>query len=243
MLGRRGSNNHPMNQTTRSVKLSAKQSSRLAAYFAAGVAASMATTSESEGAIVYFNVDPDKTINSGESMSFGNINLSNGTYTFNSFFGESFELSLQNFGAVSLYNGYGSGSINWGLNGGYDVLKLESGDPISSAITQWNNGYGYLTKNGNGPWTSGGDAYAALRISAGGSDYNYGWVNINFDALTPTATITGFAFETTANTPIAAGAVPEPSTVALAGVAALILGGSAYVRSRRRREEEQKEAA
>ena len=176
-------------------------------------------------------------------MSFGNINLGNGTYTFNSYAGESFALRLEQFGpSNSLYNGAGSGSVYWGSGGGY-VLKLVSGDPISSAITPWNSGYGYLTKNGNGPWFSGGDAYAALRISAGGSDYNYGWVNINYDALTPTATITGFAFETTANTPIAAGAVPEPSTVALAGIAALVMGGSAYVRSRRRREEEQKEAA
>ena len=234
-----------MLRTPHSRPLSAKQSARLGAYLATGVAASMGVCSDAEAAIVYFDVDPDRTILGGQRMIFGNINLANGTYSTGAYSGGSFALTLQQFGQVSLYNGYGNGSVLWGISGGY-VLNLGFGDSISSAITSWDYGYGYLTKNGNGPWTAGANAYAALRFSAGGSDYYYGWANIIYDASTPSATITGFAFEDQVNTAILAGdqggpaAVPEPGTWA---AAALLAGGATFLRWRRRRDEAQKEAA
>jgi len=65
------------------------------------------------------------------------------------------------------------------------------------------------------------NGYYGVRFSAGGSDYNYGWVSV-----TKTGTSLTFgqaSVETTINTPIAAGAVavPEPSTcvMVLAGLA------------------------
>ena len=205
----------------------------------------MAASSEADAAIVFFNVNPSQTIGANESVRFGNINLTNGTFTLNSTTDPDFALRF--FGGTSLYNSSG-GSIDWGLNGfGGDVLKLSYGASINpTAITSWGGGYDYLTQGGSGPWTGGANAYAALRINAGGGNFNYGWVSINYDTAGPTATITGFAFEDQVNTAILAGdqgapaAVPEPGTWA---AAALLMGGATYLGWRRRRDEAQKEAA
>ncbi|MFN6340043.1 MAG: hypothetical protein ACK41W_15125 [Cyanobacteriota bacterium] len=140
-------------------------------------------------------------------------------------------------GDVTSARGSGGGSIEWGLAGSR-VAKLSYGATIdSSAITSWDSGYDYLTSGGTGPWTGGANAYAALRIDAGGGTFNYGWVSINYDTAGPTATISGFAFEDQVNTAILAGdqggpaAVPEPGTWA---AAALLTAGAAFVRWRRR---------
>ena len=85
-------------------------------------------------------------------------------------------------------------------------------------------------------WTGGinsvSNGYFGVKFSAGGSDYNYGWVSV-----TKTGTSLTFgdaSVETTINAPIAAGAVavPEPSTCAslLAGLAC---GGYSLFRRRR----------
>ena len=87
-------------------------------------------------------------------------------------------------------------------------------------------------------WTGGitpsSDGYYGVKFSAGGSDWNYGWVAVT---LTGTSLTFGDAsVETTINAPIAAGAVavPEPSTCAslLAGLAC---GGYTLFRRRRAR--------
>jgi hypothetical protein len=219
-------------------QISSQQSARLGAYFAAGAAASMAASSEADAAIVFFDVNPDKTISPTQQMIFGNINLGAGTYTFGSSADPAFLLRLTFTG--NPYNGDGyTAYIQWGLAGGF-VAKLSYGTTIDpTAITSWDDGYDYLTKAGSGPWTGGANAYAALRIDAGGGNYNYGWVSINYDTTGPTATISGFAFEDQVNTAILAGdqgggpaPVPEPGTMAVgAGLFALAVG--AHLRRRR----------
>lgn len=71
-----------------------------------------------------------------------------------------------------------------------------------------------------------------------GTDWHYGWVRIRGgrwgDELTlrPPAWILDWAYETRPDTPIFAGAVPEPATVAL-----LVVGGVLVLCIRRRRDE------
>ena len=67
------------------------------------------------------------------------------------------------------------------------------------------------------------DAYAGIRLEAGGNFY-YGWLHIQNVGLN-FGQITDWAYETSPNTPILAGAVPEPSPTALlaAGMLSLLL--------------------
>jgi hypothetical protein len=96
---------------------------------------------------------------------------------------------------------------------------LSFGTPIDSATA---------FSGGQNPFA---DGYYGVRFSAGGSDWNYGWV-----AVTKTESSLTFgqaSVETTINTPIAAGAVavPEPSTYAMA-LAGLACGGYSLFRRR-----------
>ncbi|MGA1540789.1 MAG: hypothetical protein ACO39C_10250, partial [Chthoniobacterales bacterium] len=149
-------------------QISSQQSARLGAYFATGIAASMAASSEADAAIVFFDVSPDKTISPGQSMTFGSIYLGAGTYIFGSYFDPDFTLAF-NPNGTRLGNGYGGGNITWGLDGNGYVLKLSYGATVDAgAGASWGSSYDYLTSGGSGPWTGGADAYAALRIDAGG---------------------------------------------------------------------------
>ena len=99
---------------------------------------------------------------------------------------------------------------------------LSFGTPIDSA-TAFTGGQGAFA-----------DGYYGVRFSAGGSDWNYGWVEVLVAGSS--LTFGQASVETTINTPIAAGAVavPEPSTCALA-LAGLACGGYSLFRRRRGR--------
>lgn len=66
--------------------------------------------------------------------------------------------------------------------------------------------------------------YGGIRLDTG----NYGWAQLSFDSVNNTVTLVDFAYEDTGSA-IAAGAVPEPSTLA-----ALLLAGSTLAFRRRR---------
>jgi hypothetical protein len=216
------------------------------------VAASAVGTTEA--AIVYFDVNPDQTLigNDLPYVTFGNIDLSTGIYSLANG-GNFFSIFIASNGNLS--SGAYAGTVQWGLSStDYSgstpfqptrVQKLAFGTSISDispSIGSWVDFGSYMLYSGTGPWVGGGNAYAPLRINAGGGDYNYGWVNINFTdngGGTSSSIITGFAFEDQINTAILAGdqggpaAVPEPGTMAVgAGLFALAVG----VHLRRRRE-------
>jgi hypothetical protein len=223
-----------MNKKARSRKFTTKQSARLGAYFAAGVAASMTASSDADAAIVFFDVNPDRVVNSGDTFSFGNINLSNATYdssatapsfTFSNFFGNlsasgaSIEFTTSDFGFYLEAYGFG--------------------DLISGAL-EWSNSGGYLASSTDVT------RYIGLRLDSGGSNFNYGWASITGGAL-DSVIVNSFAFQGTPNTAILAGdqgggpePIPEPGTWA---AAALLMGGATYLGWRRRRDAAQKQAA
>ncbi|MBB5351980.1 hypothetical protein HNR46_002221 [Haloferula luteola] len=70
------------------------------------------------------------------------------------------------------------------------------------------------------------DQYVGVSTPAG----QLGWVRFSYTDDGDTVTVHDAAFETVANTPIVAGAVPEPSVPVLTG----LLGGVAALRRRRR---------
>lgn len=101
---------------------------------------------------------------------------------------------------------------------------------ISSSTPTWLGGNGVSNPSFSGYW--------GVRFSAGGSDYNYGWVDVTY---TPTGLTFGLAsVETTINTGILAGAVaptgvPEIDPASAGSAASLVAGVLAMVEQRRRR--------
>jgi hypothetical protein len=71
-----------------------------------------------------------------------------------------------------------------------------------------------------------GSNYLGLRLTSG----NYGYVHVNFDAASNTYTFLGGAYENSGGS-IAAGAIPEPASIALSALSGL--GGVALARQRR----------
>ena len=246
-----------MNKQAHARPFTPKQSARLGAYLAAGLAASM-VASEADAAVVYFDVNPDQTFGLDGTLNFGSINLGAGTYALNNTSGSTFGLTFP--GSDGGLSGYLNplGNIEWGFSGNY-VDRLALNDSISGAsVWSWGSTPssvllgGYLGADGNWGFSGPDDTktgFAPLRISAGGGNYNYGWVEVTTQAGyiwsppylgTASVTVTGFAFEDQVNTAILAGdqgsgpgpsPVPEPGTWA---AAALLAGGAAYARWRKR---------
>jgi len=256
-----------MNKKARSRKFTTKQSARLGAYFAAGVGASMAVSSDADAAIVFFDVNPDQTFSLDGTLNFGNIDLGTGTYSLNSTAGTNFGLTFPGSygGLVGYLNPLGN--IEWGFSGSY-VERLSLNDSISGA-SAWSWGStpaafllgGYGAYDGNWGFSGPNETktgFAPLRFDTGGGNYYYGWAEITAQAGnifsppyvgTVTVTVSGFAFESDLNAAILAGdqgggpgpePIPEPGTWA---AAALLLGGATYLGWRRRRDAAQKEAA
>ena len=79
-----------------------------------------------------------------------------------------------------------------------------------------------------GYW-SGLDAFAGLSFDYGGSRH-FGWMEINNYVGVAAGQVLGWAYETRPDTPIFAGAVPEPSTAALLAISGVTLW---FLRKRR----------
>jgi hypothetical protein len=174
-----------------------------------------------DAAIVYFDINPDKQLQVGESLTFGSINLSNATYLLGS---GGFSFTVSNNGGFTNFSGVG---IEFAALAGFYTYQLAPGALISGSLV-WGN----PTFNGYG---AGDKDFVGLRMDLGDGNYNYGWAAFApvFEEDGPVFTITSFAFQGTSNTPILAGqtsVIPEPSTMI-----SLILGGSAFAFSRRRK--------
>jgi len=79
-------------------------------------------------------------------------------------------------------------------------------------------------------YSSSSSAYWGLAYAVGGGNFNYGWVQLSYDASTTTATFIGAAINTTPNQEILVGQVPEPSALSLIATG---LSGLAMLRRRR----------
>ena len=118
------------------------------------------------------------------------------------------------------------------------IYAFNQGAPISSSLDP---ALAWWGTSGNGPsvivsavdigsigyFQGQTDAFAGIRLDVAGSLY-YGWIHIqNFGGNW--GQITDWAFQTSPNTPILAGAVPEPGTLSL-----LLVSGAAFWLVRKR---------
>jgi hypothetical protein len=219
-----------------------------------GSVATMAAGGYAQAEVIFFNVGISQNFGGSETLNFGSINLGNGTFEENGTNGPSFGLNFYTsaYGISELTTL--EKSVEWGIDGYIDVLRLDTGQAISDASATWGNDSvvrksllwiyddGYINLYRGGAWSVISDeqqiGYAPLRIDAGDGNYNYGWVEIQVVAGNTNTislpnnievTVKGFAFESTVNTAINAGVVPEPSSMAL-----IALGGLFGLAARRR---------
>lgn len=138
------------------------------------------------------------------------------------------------------------------LPGGGNGLEVQPGvvinsDEVSGFWTDTNPEVAFefvsaLSPGGQreGEWQDGDAKLIAFRVSPDGLDYNYGWVRLRLNTVSVDAsgtnvaslTLVDWAYESDANTPIVAGAIPESSSLAL-----LALGAVGVCSVRRRRVE------
>lgn len=213
---------------------SRKSAARLGGYLAASVVTGLVGTSPSDAAVVQVNVGP-----TGFNIDAINGGVADPGFT-----------TVANFptsgaGNLKIYNAYGGW---WGFGGVSGLTlasgttsntptKLSGGQTIDGSLTFTggeNNFYNSLFRTG-GP--SGGAApnfgsgsYMAFKTAQN----NYGWLEVIWNNTSNQFQLVSGAYESTPNTPIIT-PVPEPSTIAAAGVAALAMGAGAIRRARRAR--------
>ena len=221
----------PVNSSRRQRGCAARTSAaRLSGYLAAGVGAGIVGTAPAEAGIVQIDIGP-----SGFNIGSINAGLSLGQSTTKNNF------PLAGAGSLGLSNGYsrhglsGSGGLVFAASSGYaSPTKFTAGQTISGS-TVFQTGP-YLTAFRDGPTASpnfGAGSYMGFRTA---QNY-YGWLEVTWDNTSNQFQILSGAYENTPNTPINAAAVPEPTAIAMTGVAALALGAGAIRRARKARRE------
>jgi len=123
--------------------------------------------------------------------------------------------------------GMGSGLLLWNWGNTFQWVTpgpLAKDTVLGSGASLGGNNYYFPM------YSSSSSAYWGLAYAVGGGNFNYGWVQLSYDASTTTATFIGAAINTTPNESILVGQVPEPSALSLLAVG---LGGLAMMRRRR----------
>jgi len=144
-----------------------------------------------------------------------------------------------NFGSTNtaikggVYSGYGLSFfyVDGNQNGPPYYSEVANLSPLSFGTLISNTTDWVLAKKPNA------DGYYGVRFSAGGADWNYGWVAVSKTASS--LTFGEASVETTINTPIAAGAVaptssvPEIDPAGMGSVLALVTGALGLLERRR----------
>lgn len=123
-------------------------------------------------------------------------------------------------------------SGQFAVSGGL-VERFALDDAIGSSLN-WTSGFTNLAFMTLDPWAGSNiEGYIGLRLDDGGGNFRYGWAELvvtNTDDFSAELTLREFAVNSTPNESIAAGAIPEPSSVAL-----LVLGAGGLAARRRRK--------
>lgn len=230
---------HPIGSSSRqqdraAARAARTSASRLTGYLAAGVGAGIVGTAPAEAGIVQIDIGP-----SGFNIGGINGGVTAGTYATTSNF------PLAGAGSLWLANG-AQGSAFWGVSGVNSLefaasttdaspTKFTAGQTISGSAA-FQQSY-YKTAFRISPTLASPDFGAGSYMGFRTAQNNYGWLEVTWGAASNQFQILSGAYESVANTPITTPAVPEPTTIALTGVAALALGAGAIRRARKARRE------
>jgi len=227
---------HPIGSSSRqqdraAARAARTSASRLTGYLAAGVGAGIVGTAPAEAGIVQIDIGPS-------GFNIGGINAGMSTEPFTT----RTNFPLTGAGTLYLMNG---GYSQWGLSQAASLVFAASGTAASptrftvgqtvsgSAAFQFEPAYTTFRAGSSVSPDFGAGSYMGFRTAQN----NYGWLEVTWVAASDQFQILSGAYESTANTPIPIGAVPEPTTIALTGVAALALGAGAIRRARKSRRE------
>lgn len=131
--------------------------------------------------------------------------------------------------AAGQFNLWGATTTTWynpsGVIGNADGYILPFGTPISAGANFFRPGGGTNigaagTLNLNGP-----NLFGVQFTNEAGNTNHFGWVEVTFAGSAGSRAITGYAFESTPNASIGAGAIPEPGSFAALALGALGLFG------------------
>lgn len=190
-------------------------SKKLLAYSSAA-GAIMAVGQTANAQIVYTDVDPDETVvGASYNLDLNNDGTTDFILTQGSFYtGWSTVRILPQGGAGFISTQYPPAS-GWGT---YTFAQaLSTDDPINSGATFNSSSanstmsLGFFGSIGAGPFLGQSEKFLGLRFTLdGGSTYHYGWARVSMDASGAAVTIHDYAYESTADTEILAGAGATP---------------------------------
>ena len=195
---------------------------RLSSYATAASLGAFGFAQAADAGIVYTDI-PDATATQGQTLY---INLDGVGYN---------EFAIAAHTSSVRVNPYNIGAQDSKVltSGTYYVDSFAAGALIGPGASE--AGGARFAARQSGPYFYnfvGVDKYVGLKWDIGGGDFLYGWAQLDVTSDNfGTATLTGFAYEAQANTPIAAGStgIPEPNSLAL-----LAAGGGALALKRRR---------
>ena len=218
---------HPIGSSSRqqdraAARAARTSASRLTGYLAAGVGAGIVGTAPVEAGVVQIDIGP-----SGFNIGGINAGMVAEPFTVRN------DFPLTGAGTLYLSNG---GYSQWGLGQASSLAFAASASAASPArftVGQTVSGSTAFRDGSSVSPDFGAGSYMGFRTAQN----NYGWLEVTWAAASDQFQILSGAYESTANTPIPIGAVPEPTTIALTGVAALALGAGAIRRARKSRRE------
>lgn len=189
---------------------------RLMSYSAAAALGAFAMPHAAEGEIIYTNLEPDlEALNNQPPL----INLDNAGYH---------EAAIINtLGNIQVRDAYSGNVLT--ASGSYYVKGFDFGDLIGPGSTETSDSGAHLAATGAYNFFDGDQKYIGVKFDIGGTTH-YGWIGFQVDSQSPMhGIVRDYAYETEADTAIAAGVVPEPATLGL-----LAAGAGAFAVRRRR---------